>query len=176
MTYTCSCGKSYTEAIPATGNHNWIEQFKTVHHDEQTHIVHHDAVTHIVHHDAVSHQEWVVDRPAYDENVTEAHSFCNGCGKDLTVLEWETGTTPAEHSLWHIEHDGVGYGWHTEQVIIGTIHHEEVGHYKTIVDQPAWDETVIDQPAWDETIVDKEAWDETVHDFWKCSVCGATKP
>ena len=25
MTYTCSCGKSYTEAIPATGNHNWIE-------------------------------------------------------------------------------------------------------------------------------------------------------
>ena len=176
MTYTCSCGKSYTEAIPATGNHNWIEQFKTVHHDEQTHIVHHDAVTHIVHHDAVSHQEWVVDRPAYDENVTEAHSFCNGCGKDLTVLEWETGTTPAEHSLWHIEHDGIGYGWHTEQVVIDVIHHEEVGRYKTVVDQPAWDETIVDQPAWDETVVDKEAWDEIVHDCYKCSVCGATKP
>ena len=176
MTYTCSCGKSYTESIPATGNHNWEEQFRTVHHDAQTHIVHHDAVTHIVHHDEVSHQEWVVDRPAYDENVTEAHSFCNGCGKDLTVLEWETGTTPAEHSFWHIEHDGIGYGWHTEQVVIDVIHHEEVGHYKTVVDQPAWDETVVDQPAWDETVVDKEAWDETVHDCYKCSVCGATKP
>ena len=176
MTYTCSCGKNYTEAIPATGNHNWVEQTKTVHHDAQTHIVHHDAVTHIVHHDEVSHQEWVVDRPAYDENVTEAHSFCNGCGKDLTVLEWETGTTPAEHSLWHIEQDGIGYGWHTEQVVIDVIHHEEVGHYKTVVDQPAWDETVVDQPAWDETVIDKEAWEETVHDCYKCSVCGATKP
>lgn len=25
-TYTCSCGSSYTESIPATGNHNWIAQ------------------------------------------------------------------------------------------------------------------------------------------------------
>lgn len=176
MTYICSCGKSYADTIPATGDHNWVEQTKTVHHDAVTHNVHHDAVTHIVHHDEVSHQEWVVDRPAYDEPVTETHSFCSGCGKDLTVLEWETGTTPAEHSLWHLENDGVGYGWHTEQVVVSVIHHEEVGHYKIVVDQPAWDETVIDQPAWDETVVDKEAWDETVHDFWKCSVCGANKP
>ena len=25
-TYTCSCGSSYTESIPATGNHNWVTQ------------------------------------------------------------------------------------------------------------------------------------------------------
>lgn len=25
-TYTCSCGSSYTESIPATGNHNWVAQ------------------------------------------------------------------------------------------------------------------------------------------------------
>lgn len=25
-TYTCSCGNSYTESIPATGNHNWVAQ------------------------------------------------------------------------------------------------------------------------------------------------------
>lgn len=79
MTYTCSCGKSYTEVIPATGNHNWIEQFKTVHHDAQTHIVHHDAVTHIVHHDELSHQEWVVDKGAWDETVHDCYK-CSVCG------------------------------------------------------------------------------------------------
>ena len=66
--------------------------------------------------------------------------------------------------------------WHAEQVIVDVIHHDEKGHYETVVDTPAWDETVVDQPAWDEVIVDKEAWDETVHDCYKCSVCGATKP
>ena len=28
-TYTCSCGDSYTESIPATGNHKWEKQYKT---------------------------------------------------------------------------------------------------------------------------------------------------
>ena len=28
-TYTCSCGASYTESVPATGNHSWKEQYKT---------------------------------------------------------------------------------------------------------------------------------------------------
>lgn len=28
-TYKCSCGASYTESIPATGNHSWKEQYKT---------------------------------------------------------------------------------------------------------------------------------------------------
>ena len=173
-TYTCSgCGHSYTETIPATGNHNWAEQFKTVHHDAQTHVIHHDAETHIVHHDAVTHQQWVVDQPAYDENVTEPHDICNSCGADLTVMYWNNGNDDSvyfEHGNCYMP------SWHTEQVVIRVIHHEEKGHYETVVDTPAWDETVIDKPAWDEVIVDKEAWDETVHDCYKCSVCGATKP
>ena len=28
-TYTCACGDSYTESIPATGNHKWEKQYKT---------------------------------------------------------------------------------------------------------------------------------------------------
>lgn len=28
-TYTCACGNSYTESIPATGNHKWEKQYKT---------------------------------------------------------------------------------------------------------------------------------------------------
>ena len=173
-TYTCSgCGHSYTEPIPATGNHNWVEQFKTVHHDAITRTIHHDAETHIVHHDAVTHQQWVTDQPAYDENVYEWHDFCNQCHADLSIMKINGEITAyIEHLLTHPE----GPGYHAEQVVISVIHHDEVGHYETVVDTPAWDETVIDKPAWDEVIVEKEAWDETVHDCYKCSVCGATKP
>ena len=171
MTYTCSCGSSYTEPIPATGNHNWVEQFKTVHHDAITRTIHHDAETHIVHHDAVTHQQWVTDQPAYDEPITEMHAICNSCGADLTIMQREYGEVVFnEHGSCYFP------SWHDEPVVIGYTHHDEVGHYETVVDTPAWDETVIDKPAWDEVIVEKEAWDETVHDCYKCSVCGATKP
>ena len=150
-----------------------------MHHDAITRTIHHDAETHIVHHDAVTHQQWVTDQPAYDENVTEAHSFCNGpnCHADLTVM-LKNGEIDsyAQHAMEHYNNGEPAYGYHTEQVVIRVIHHDEVGHYETVVDTPAWDETVIDKPAWDEVIVEKEAWDETVHDCYKCSVCGATKP
>lgn len=33
-TYTCSCGSSYTESIPATA-HNWTERYGTIHHESQ---------------------------------------------------------------------------------------------------------------------------------------------
>ena len=40
-TYTCSCGDSYTESIPATGNHNWEAQYKDTYHAAVTesHVV-----------------------------------------------------------------------------------------------------------------------------------------
>lgn len=31
---TCSCGDTKTESIPASGEHNWVEQTQIVHHDE----------------------------------------------------------------------------------------------------------------------------------------------
>ena len=36
-TYTCSCGKSYTESIPATGNHTWKDQYELQKIPAQTH-------------------------------------------------------------------------------------------------------------------------------------------
>lgn len=36
-TYTCSCGKSYTESIPATGNHTWKDQYELKKIPAQTH-------------------------------------------------------------------------------------------------------------------------------------------
>ena len=149
MTYACACGASYTETIPATGLHEWTAV---------TAVIHHDAVTHTVHHEEV--RKWVTDVPAWDENLYELHAICSGCGEDLTLLQRESGVTPAEHSWQHYERDGVGYGWHDEQVVVGTVHHEEIGHEEVM---PAWDETVVDEPARDETVVTGR----------RCAVCGA---
>lgn len=151
MTYVCACGASYTEAVPATGRHDWTPVTAVIHHDAETHTVHHDEERH-----------WIVDVPAYDEYVYELHAVCSGCGMDLTLLERENGTTPAEHSWQHYEKEGVGYGWHDEQVVVGSVHHDEQGHEEVI-------------PAWDETVVDREAWDETVISAYRCAVCGAVK-
>ena len=90
MTYVCACGASYTETVPATGLHDWIPVTAAVHHEAETHTVHHDEERH-----------WIVDVPAYDEYVYELHAVCSGGGMDLTLLERENGTTPAEHSWQH---------------------------------------------------------------------------
>ena len=151
MTFRCACGASYTEAVPPTGNHDWAPVTTVVHHEAQTHIVHHDEV-----------RRWVTDRPAWDEYIYELHAICSGCGTDLTVLQHENGVTPAEHSWQHYESSGVGCGWHDEQVVVGTVHHEEVGHEEVT---PAWDESVVDAPARDETVITA----------YRCRVCGAVK-
>lgn len=55
-TYTCSCGDSYTESIPATGNHKWEKQYKT------------ETVP------AKTHQE------------TICKQVCGGCGKKFDTI------------------------------------------------------------------------------------------
>lgn len=55
-TYTCSCGNSYTESIPATGNHKWEKQYKT------------ETVP------AKTHQE------------TICKQVCGGCGKKFDTI------------------------------------------------------------------------------------------
>lgn len=37
-TLTCSCGDSKTEAIPATGNHNWVTQYTQIEHEALGHV------------------------------------------------------------------------------------------------------------------------------------------
>ena len=151
MRFRCACGASYTEAVPPTENHDWAPVTTVVHHEAQTHTVHHDEI-----------RRWVTDTPAWDEYIYELHAICSGCGTDLTVLQHENGVTPAEHSWRHYETDGVGCGWHDEQVVVGTVHHEEVGHEEVT---PAWDESVVDVPAWDETVITA----------YRCRVCGVVK-
>ena len=61
-TYTCSCGDSYTESIPAV-DHNWQ------------------------HHDATGHYDKVVDQPAWDEPIYETRAICNGCRASFKTVD-----------------------------------------------------------------------------------------
>ena len=109
--------------------HSWVQQYTTVYHEEVGH----------------SEQVWVVDAQAWDEPVYEGHYICNKCGADLG-----TGA-PTAHSI------ECRSGYHTENVQVGTTHHDEVGHYES-----KW-------------VVDSQAWTETVPNGYSCSGCGATK-
>ena len=117
----------------------------------------------MVHHDELYHTEWIVDQEAWDEYITEIHSFCNGCGEDLTLLLREEQILDySDHALQHDQSGEPAYGYHMEEVILETIRHEETGHEETVIDAPAWDETLIDVPAWDETVIIGR----------KCTICG----
>ena len=76
----------------------------------------------------VTEQRWVVDKAAWDEPKYEnqSRSICNGCGKDITG-------NPAKH----LEAAGRGSacsGYHSGvvRVQVGTIHHDEQGHYESV--------------------------------------------
>ena len=102
-TYTCSCGKSYTESIPATGNHTWKDQYELQKIPAQTHEEPYtvwicngcnteftnskDISRHVmaVFGDACSsytstvRYETVIDAPAREENVYVG-AKCETCG------------------------------------------------------------------------------------------------
>ena len=89
-------------------------------------------ITQTVKHDATGHYEkkWVQDSPAWDEDIYENRTICNGCGKDIT------GNT--DHIAWC---DPGSYS--IRPVKVGTKHHEAKGHYenKWVQDKAAWTET-----------------------------------
>lgn len=111
--------------------HSWVQQYTTVYHEEVGH----------------SEQVWVVDAQAWDEPVYENRTICNKCGADITYWPGGVGVHSAECRS----------SYHNEDIQVGTIHHDEVGHYES-----KW-------------VVDSQAWTETVPNGYSCSGCGATK-
>ena len=84
-------------------------------------------------HEPVYEQVWVVDEEAWDEDVYEVHCICNTCGLDLTIA----GIRPSSH-LGGDEEDCES--WHSENVKIKTIHHDEDGHYEQkLVKEGYWE-------------------------------------
>ena len=112
-TYTCkNCGATRTESISATG-HDWK------------------------HHKATGHEEQVLVKAAWDETVTEVHTFCNQCGKDFGA-----GNAGADAAVLHVAGlDGTDcYSYSSKQVTTGTVHHDAVYETKWVQDTAAYDE------------------------------------
>ena len=104
-----------------------------VHGDNCEWVVDRPAWTEEVVHPAETKQEWVVDKPAWTEEVVRMANFCNTCGFEIHSMdEW----------IAHSEaSNGQCMGYHSEQVT-EKIEHPEEGHYETVVVKPSWTETV----------------------------------
>ena len=80
----------------------------------------HNWVWH-THTETVHKSEKYLVSDAWDEPVYENHSFCNGCGCDLTASYGGATTDAGSEHL-----SGCGTGYHSGNVQVGTVHHEAV--------------------------------------------------
>lgn len=104
-TYTCPCGDSYTEVIPAL-DHDWEDL------TEKQWVV--------------DGKVWVVDKEAYDEEVQvgyDKYYECNGCGARFE------DSADAEDHLFECPTPSGGYSL-VKKPIYETVHHDEEGHYE----------------------------------------------
>lgn len=185
--YVDASGKWIKDPKNEEHTHKWVEETKTIHHEEESHYetVHHDAVTHTVEHPEESHIETVnhpeeshietihhkevghtvhheaeshIETIHHDEvSHEEIHYVCNVCGDDMGTT-WDSINS---HILYHAEKgESIGYAQKEVKVVDQEAWTEE----KTVIDKEAWDEWVVDQEAWDEQVkvVDKAAWSEQV--------------
>lgn len=131
-------------------------EYETLHHEAVYEVIHHEAEYEMVHHDAVEEERYVVDKAAWDEDVYEEVEVCADCGftsKDGDILE---------HMLAGMENGTCSGSYYTENVVVDTIHHDEVGHTETVIVEEAWDEEVCTKEAYDEEVLTEEAYDEQV--------------
>lgn len=185
--YVDASGKWIKDPKNEEHTHKWVEETKTIHHEEESHYetVHHDAVTHTVEHPEESHIETVnhpeeshietihhkevghtvhheaeshIETIHHDEvSHEELHFVCGLCGADMG----DTQDTIDVHVDYHtMRGESISYSTKTVKVVDQEAWTEE----KTVIDKEAWDEYVIDQEAWDEQVkvVDKAAWSEQV--------------
>lgn len=185
--YVDASGKWIKDPKNEEHTHKWVEETKTIHHEEESHYetVHHDAVTHTVEHPEESHIETVnhpeeshietihhkevghtvhheaeshIETIHHDEvSHEELHYVCGLCGADMG----DTQDTIEAHIEYHfMREESIAYAQKNVKVVDQEAWTEE----KTVIDKEAWDEYVIDQEAWDEQVkvVDKAAWSEQV--------------
>lgn len=185
--YVDESGKWIKDPKNEEHTHKWVEETKTVHHEEESHYetVHHDAVTHTVNHPEESHTA-TVNHPeeshmetVHHEEVghtvhheaegyyntihhdavthTEVHFFCRRCGADMGMTQESVN----EHIDYHVDlGESISYYEKETEVVDQPAYDEQVW----VETKAAWDEYVIDQEAWDEQVkvIDKAAWSEQV--------------
>lgn len=116
-----------TEQKPAH-SHQWKETYRTVSHKEERQDV------------------WVVDSPAYTEEVPVyvqiPKTVCNTCRTVITSEDIDNG-----HVKAHALAGETKVGWHTEvfreQTGTEIIEHEEEGHWESVVIKEAYTEQVL---------------------------------
>lgn len=115
--------------------------------------VHHEATGH--YQTVVTGQQWVVDQAAWDETETVPANICSVCGW------YSTNTNNAGDMADHVmqAHNGKA-SYYVDSVAVGTIHHDEVGHYVDITE--------------DQWVQDSAAYDSQEIVGYRCS-CGATQ-
>ena len=108
-----------------------------VHGDNCEWIVDKPAWTEEVVHPAETRQEWVVDKPAWTETIAKYKCVCNGCHAEFASdEEW------AAHDKAAAMNGDFSHGSYTNVPYYETVEHPEEGHYVTVVVRPSWTETV----------------------------------
>ncbi|MBQ8052375.1 MAG: hypothetical protein IJ198_01015 [Lachnospiraceae bacterium] len=139
--------RTHEEKTESAHEHTWVEQTKTVRHDETGHYEEVEVGT-----------RTVIDEEAYEEPVYQAKCICSACG-----CETDSAEEMNDHLDSHYDPD-LGYidaGYSVQQVVIDTVYHPEVSHEEPVYEQQ-W-------------VVDSEAYEETVVTGYKCSTCGAVR-
>lgn len=185
--YVDASGKWIKDPKNEEHTHKWVEETKTIHHEEEYHYktVKHPAVTHTVDHAEEFHYETVThpeeshmetihhdevghyvhhDAEGYYNTIhheevshTELHFICRNCGADMGMTQESVDA----HLLYHENlGESIHYGEEEVKVVDQPAYDEQVW----VETKAAWDEYVIDQEAWDEQVkvVDKAAWSEQV--------------
>ena len=108
-----------------------------VHGDNCEWVVDRPAWTEEVVHPAETKQEWVVDKPAWTETIAKYKCVCNGCHAEFASdEEW------AAHDKAAAMNGDFSHGSYTNVPYYETVEHPEEGHYETVVVKPSWTETV----------------------------------
>lgn len=107
----------------------------TEEHKECTHS-HRSEVTETRYIEPVYETRTVCVQEAYDEPIYEWHSFCNGCGMDLTI------NFPDGHYISHTTVCQGGSTYHADKVLVNTIHHEAVYETKEVLVSGGYSETI----------------------------------
>ena len=148
-TFTCECGETYTETIPAIG-HDWENIISVVHHDAYTETIEHESEYDIVHHEA----EY---KTVHIDAKTKHHD-----------PEYTTVHHDAEYTIVH--HDAEVEQKGEENVTI--VHHDAEITQVWVVDKEAYDEVKLEDGAWDDFYGDLATF--TVYDaVAQCHGCKA---
>ena len=108
-----------------------------VHGDNCEWVVDRPAWTEEVVHPAETKQKWVVDKEAWTENILKYKCVCNGCHAEFASdEEW------AAHDKAAAMNGDFSHGSYTNVPYYETVEHPEEGHYETVVVKPSWTETV----------------------------------